>query len=314
VPLPTSLRLMFDTHAADPAAGLSKESAERFDIARVMPFLLIHLLCLGVIWVGWSWTAVGVAVGLYLFRMFAITGFYHRYFSHRAYKTNRFWQCCFAIAGHLAVQRGALWWAAHHRHHHRHSDLATDTHSPVQDGFWWSHSGWFTSKANFRTDLAAIPDLAKFPELVFLDRFDWIVPAALGIGLYACGEALAAWMPGLGTSGWQLFIWGFCISTVVTAHATFTINSLCHVWGKRRYQTEDQSRNNLWLALLTLGEGWHNNHHFYQSSARQGFRWYEIDLTYYALVALSWIGVVRDLRPVPAKVLAGATVADDAAR
>ncbi|GDY14083.1 delta 9 acyl-lipid fatty acid desaturase [Planctomycetota bacterium] len=298
------VRQLFDSHSADPAAGLSHEEARRFDFYRVGPFLLMHLACLTVFLVGWSWTAVAVAVGLYMIRMFAITGFYHRYFSHRSYKTNRFWQFVFAVLGNSSCQRGPLWWAAHHRHHHRHSDEANDTHSPIQDGLWWSHMGWFTCKANFKTDLATVPDLAKFPELVWLDRHDAAVPLMLAISLFSVGQLLSVVAPGLGTNGWQLLVWGFCISTIVTAHATFTINSLAHIFGKRRFETPDQSRNNVWLALLTFGEGWHNNHHHYQSSARQGFLWWEIDLTYYGLVVLSWLGIVRDLRQVPAAVLA----------
>jgi stearoyl-CoA desaturase (delta-9 desaturase) len=304
VSVASSLRLMLDTHAADPAAGLTPEQASRFDPLRTLPFALIHVACFAAIWTGVSWTAVLVALGMYWLRMFAITGFYHRYFSHRTFKTNRFWQFVFAVIGNMAVQRGALWWAAHHRHHHKYSDEPNDAHSPKQSGFWWSHCFWFTCKANFRTQTESIPDLMKFPELVLLDRFDWAVPVLLGVGMFGLGHGLSVWAPQLGTNGWQMFIWGFCISTVITAHATFTINSLCHVWGNRRFETTDTSRNNIWLALLTLGEGWHNNHHHYQSSTRQGFYWYEIDITFYILTAMSWVGIVRDLKSVPDSVLA----------
>ena len=269
------------------------------DWLRCLPFVVMHAACLGVIWVGWSGTAVAVAVALYAIRMFAITGFYHRYFSHRTFKTSRVGQFLFALLGACAVQRGPLWWAAHHRHHHRYSDQEQDTHSPRQHGFLWSHMGWFTSRANFATNLRVVADLAKFPELRFLDRFDVLVAISLAVFLYLVGVVLAIFAPALGTSGLQMLIWGFFISTVVLYHGTYTINSLAHKIGRKRYETQDESGNSFLLALITLGEGWHNNHHHYPASVRQGFYWWEIDLTYYTLVLLSWTGLIWDLRPVP---------------
>ena len=293
----------FDTSAVLPVDG---PAADRIAWLRVLPFIGLHLACFGVIWVGVSAFAVGVAVALYLLRMFAITGFYHRYFSHRAFKTSRLLQFVFALIGASSVQRGPLWWAAHHRHHHRHSDQPADLHSPVQHGFWRSHMGWFMTPRAFPIDFKVIPDLAQHAELRFLDRFDILVPVALAVFLFLLGGWLETHAPGLGTSGPQLLIWGFFVSTVVLFHATVTINSLAHVWGKRRYQTRDDSRNNLWLALLTFGEGWHNNHHHFPGSARQGFRWWEIDITWYGLRALQALRIVHDLKPVPAAVLARA--------
>ncbi len=272
------------------------------DWLRCLPFVVMHAACLGVIWVGWSGTAVAVAVALYAIRMFAITGFYHRYFSHRTFKTSRVGQFLFALLGACAVQRGPLWWAAHHRHHHRYSDQEQDTHSPRQHGFLWSHMGWFTSRANFATNLRAVADLAKFPELRFLDRFDVLVAISLAVFLYLVGVVLAILAPALGTSGLQILIWGFFISTVVLYHGTYTINSLAHKIGRKRYETQDESGNSFLLALVTLGEGWHNNHHHYPAAVRQGFYWWEIDLTYYVLVLLSWTGLIWDLRPVPAHI------------
>jgi stearoyl-CoA desaturase (delta-9 desaturase) len=265
-------------------------------------YLLVHLVCLGVIWVGWSWTAVWVAIGLYFLRMFAITGFYHRYFSHRTFETNRFWQFGFAVLGNSAAQRGPLWWAAHHRHHHQTADTDQDLHSPSRSGFWWSHLGWLTDPANLATRSEYVKDWVKFPELVWLDRFDKVVPILLGVALFAVGEILARTYPHLGTSGAQLVVWGFFISTVVLFHGTCTINSLSHLFGWRRYDTRDTSRNNPILAIITLGEGWHNNHHHYPIAARQGFFWWEYDITYYLLVVISWLGIIKNLRPVPENV------------
>jgi stearoyl-CoA desaturase (delta-9 desaturase) len=273
------------------------------DWPRVVPFVLMHAGCLGVVWTGWSPFAVALAVALYALRMFAITAFYHRYFAHRAFRASRGWQFVFAVLGATAVQRGPLWWAAHHRHHHVHSDRPGDAHSAVQDGLLWSHMGWFLARENFATRSHLVRDLARYPELRWLDRYDVAVPAALGVGLWALGAWLEAAHPSLGTGPWQLVVWGFCISTVVLFHATFVINSLAHRWGARRYDTGDESRNNPLLALITFGEGWHNNHHRYPSAARQGFYWWELDLSWYGLRLLAALGIVRDLRPVPRSVL-----------
>jgi stearoyl-CoA desaturase (Delta-9 desaturase) len=286
----------FDTRN-EPAGDAA---ADRIDWLRVLPFIGMHLMCIGVFWVGVSWFALAVAVALYAIRMFAITGFYHRYFSHKAFKTSRAVQFLFALLGSTSVQRGPLWWAAHHRNHHRHSDTEHDVHSPVTRSFFWSHMGWFLTKHGFRTDHAAIRDLQKFPELRWLDRFDILLPIALATGLFLLGDWLAEHRPELGTSAAQLLIWGFFVSTVVLFHVTVTINSLAHRWGRRHYDTGDNSRNNWLLALLTFGEGWHNNHHHYPGSARQGFFWWELDLTYYGLRALALLGLVWDLKPVPA--------------
>ena len=287
--------LWFDTGAAAAGDG----DPDRIDWLRVLPFIGLHLACLGVFWVGFSWFAFWTAVALYAARMFAITGFYHRYFSHKAFRTSRPVQFAFAVLGAASVQRGPLWWAAHHRHHHRHADTELDVHSP-RHGFWRSHMGWFLTPRGFRTDFDAIKDLVRFPELRLLDRFDILVPVLLAVGLYALGSWLEGAHPGLGTNGPQLLVWGFFVSTIVLFHVTVTINSLSHRWGSRRFATRDDSRNNALLALLTFGEGWHNNHHHYPGSARQGFAWWELDLTYLGLRAMALLGLVSDLRPVPA--------------
>ena len=294
-----ALRRWFDT--SEPAGPADPANDERIDWLRALPFAGMHIACLWVFQVGVSATALLVALALYALRMFAITGFYHRYFSHRAFRTSRPVQFAFAVLGASSVQRGPLWWAAHHRHHHVHADTAADPHTP-RKGFWRSHAGWFLTRGGFRTDQSRIGDLLKFPELRWLDRYDTAIPVVLAALLFGAGMALERWAPGLGTNGPQLLVWGFFVSTVVLFHATVTINSLAHRWGRRRYATRDDSRNNLFLALITLGEGWHNNHHHYPASVRQGFYWWEVDMTWYVLKAMSWLGLVWDLKPVPERI------------
>lgn len=268
------------------------------DWLRIIPFLILHLVCLTVIWVGWSPIAVAVALAFYALRMFGITAFYHRYFSHKTFKTSRPAQFIFALIGAAATQRGPLWWASNHRHHHIHSDKEEDEHSP-RHGFLWSHMGWFLSKRNFATNFDRIRDFAKFPELKWLDRFDIAVPAVFAVLMFLLGAGLNAVWPSLGTSGWQMLIWGYFISTVLVIHATLSINSLAHLFGRRRFETQDNSKNNLLLALITFGEGWHNNHHRFPSSARQGLHWWEIDFSYYGIWLLEKLGIVWDVKKGP---------------
>ena len=293
------VRQVFDSDYFPEGAEAVRNQPERFEIGRSIPFVALHLGCLAVIWVGWSPVAVAVAVALYFIRMFAITAFYHRYFSHRTFRTSRVGQFLFAVLGNTAIQRGPLWWASVHRHHHQHSDHAEDVHSPSIKGFVWSHIGWMTSSRNFPTDYSLVKDLVKYPELHLLNRFDLVVPVLFGVALYALGSCLEAWAPSLGTSGWQIVVWGGFVSTTVLLHATLCVNSLAHTFGRRRFQTTDDSRNSLLLALATMGEGWHNNHHRYMSSARQGFYWWEVDISYYVLKVLSWTGLIWGVRGVP---------------
>ena len=295
-----NLMAWFDS---DKIKAAENDDPYRTDPARWVPYLVLHGGCLGVIWTGWSWTAVGVALALYLLRMFAITGFYHRYFSHKTFDTSRFMQFVIAVWGNLAAQRGPIWWASQHRRHHAHSDQPEDPHSPREHSLYWAHFGWLTVNRNLLVDWRMVPDLAKYPELRFLDRFDFLVPIALATVLFGVGAVLGVYWPELGTSGLQMLVWGFFISTTVLFHCTCLINSAAHLVGGRRYQTKDDSRNNWVLALITLGEGWHNNHHRYAGSTRQGFYWWEIDLTYYGLKLMAALGLIRKLRPVPAHVL-----------
>ena len=289
----------FDSDYGNEDLPAIRARPDKVEFMRILPFVFLHVGCLGVIWVGWSWSAVVVAAILYLVRMFAITGFYHRYFSHKTFHTSRAAQFIFAAIGAAAVQRGPLWWSYQHRHHHKHSDAEEDVHSPNKRGFWWSHIGWITSARNFPTDYSQVRDLARFPELVFLNRFDSLVPAVFALSLFWLGHWLGVYVPSLGTTSWQMLVWGFFISTTVLFHATSSINSLAHLLGRRRYETGDNSRNSLILALITLGEGWHNNHHRYMNATRQGFYWWEIDISYYGLKILSWTGLIWNLKPVP---------------
>ena len=288
---------------ADPGKSEERAYNDKIQWIRAIPFLLIHVACLAVFWVGISPLAIGVAVLLYLTRMFAVTGFYHRYFSHRSFRTSRVFQFVMATFACTAGQRGPLWWAGHHRWHHKHSDQHEDLHSPSLLGFMRSHTGWFLTHSAHATPKALVKDWYRFGELRLLNRLDWLPFVLLGAALFALGQLLASIAPGLGTNGPQLLVWGFFVSTVVLYHATYTINSLAHRFGSRRFNTSDDSRNNFSLALLTLGEGWHNNHHHFPSSARQGFYWWEIDFTYYGLKLLNCCGLIWDLKPVSEKAL-----------
>jgi stearoyl-CoA desaturase (delta-9 desaturase) len=264
-----------------------------------LPFLALHLACLAALFTGIDPVAATLCFAFYFVRMFGITAGYHRYFAHRSYKTSRVVQFLIACLGCSALQKGPLWWASHHRQHHRFSDTPDDPHSPHVTSFWWSHLGWIMSDAHVQTPWHAIRDWSRYPELRWLDRNHWVPGILLAVTAFAIG-----WLTG-GTAGaWCALVWGFVISTVILYHCTFFINSLSHLIGKRRYATDDESRNNLFLALLTLGEGWHNNHHHYQSSANQGFFWWEIDISYYILCLMSWVRLVWDLRRPGAKVLA----------
>lgn len=294
----------FDADYAPGGAEAMRAEPDRIDWLRCIPFIVLHLGCLGVLLTGASPFAVWTAAVLYFVRMAAVTGVYHRYFSHKTYSTSRPMQFLLALAGGTTVQRGPLWWAYHHRHHHQHSDEADDAHSPHIHGFWWSHIGWITSRRNFPTDYSKVRDLHRYPELVFLNRFDAIVPIAFAFALFGLGAFLEIHAPGLGTNRWQLLVWGFFISTTALFHGTSCINSMAHLMGRRRYKTDDDSRNSFILAIITLGEGWHNNHHRYQSATRNGFFWWEIDITYYLLKVLSWTGLIWGLKSVPASVLA----------
>ncbi len=266
------------------------KGGDRIPVAKAIPMAAVHLACLAAFFVGFRWSYVAACLALYYVRMFFVTAGYHRYFSHRSFKTSRAFQFIMAFAAMTSTQKGVLWWASHHRHHHKHSDTEEDLHSPTLRGFLWSHIGWILADRYDGTRTELISDFHKFPELRWLNKYHLLPPVALGAAMYLAGGA-------------PLLIWGYCLSTVLLWHSSFTINSLSHIFGRKRYPTPDTSKNNPWLALLTMGEGWHNNHHHYMASARQGFFWWEIDLTYYILKVLSWFRIVWDLRQPPAHLL-----------
>ena len=269
------------------AAAPSAAKREGIPYRRSVPMYICHGIAIfGPFVVRFSWSCVVLAAVLYVLRMIALSAGYHRYFAHRTYRTSRAFQFVLAFIGGTCTQRGALWWAANHRHHHAHSDEAEDAHSPRRHGFFWSHLGWILSKRFERTQHERIQDFARFPELRWLDRHHFMPSWALFWTLWAFG-------------GWPAVVWGSFTSTVFMWHCTFSINSLAHLFGRRRYATGDDSRNSALLALLTMGEGWHNNHHHYRASAALGFYWWEVDCTYYVLKALAAVGLIWDLRTPP---------------
>jgi stearoyl-CoA desaturase (delta-9 desaturase) len=274
----------------------ARAADERIDWLQSIPFILMHLAPIGIVWTGFSWREAVLCVALYFGRMFFITAGYHRYFGHRAFKVGRVMQFILAFGGGTAAQKGALWWAAHHRHHHKHSDDEHDIHSPMR-GFWWSHVGWILCVKYNDTQHDLIKDLSSYPELRWLNRYHLVAPTILAVATYLL-------------FGLRGLFGGFFLSTVLLYHGTFVINSLTHVFGRRRYVTTDTSRNSFLLALITMGEGWHNNHHYYQRATNQGFFWWELDMTFVILKALSWVGLVRGIHTPPAKVLASNRVAD----
>lgn len=268
---------------APPQAALLMTRNRRFHFDSIVAFAPLHAACLLLLWTPFEWSYLAWLAATYGIRMFAVTAGYHRYFSHRAFKLNRISQFFLAFLAQTSAQMGILWWAAHHRKHHRHSDKEGDIHSPVTGSLWWSHIGWLLAGKSSGYDSRTIGDFERFPELRLLNRYHRVPAVMFGTAVFALG-------------GYPVFLWGFVLSTVLLWHGTFSINSLAHVWGSRRFETGDQSRNNFFLALITLGEGWHNNHHHCMYSARQGIRWWEIDITYYILRILCVSRIVRQLR------------------
>jgi stearoyl-CoA desaturase (delta-9 desaturase) len=264
--------------------SVTSQGFRGYQVGSVVPFAFLHLGIVAVLWFPLTPILLLWMASAYAVRMFGVTAGYHRYFSHRSYRLGRLGQFLLAFLAQTSGQKGVLWWAAQHRRHHRHSDREQDIHSPWQRGFWWSHVGWILSNEHDAYDAKKVGDLARFPELRWLDRYHWLPTVAFA--------ALVLWV-----GGWGAFVWGYVVSTVLLYHCTFAINSLAHLFGSRRFDTPDHSRNNWLLALITFGEGWHNNHHFSMGSCRQGVRWWEIDLTYAVLKLMAVFRIARDLRP-----------------
>jgi stearoyl-CoA desaturase (delta-9 desaturase) len=283
------------------SATLKPEVRRKPILKQEVAFGLIHLLPLGALFTGATFFDWMVCIFLYVFRMFWITGGYHRYFAHKSYKTSRWFQFVIAFMAQTSAQKGALWWAAHHRHHHRHSDTPADPHSMKIYGFWYSHIGWIVGPDFKETDYKTIGDYAKYPELVWLNKHYLVPPTILALTVMALGGIVngGSILTMFSAAGFSTLFVGFFLSTVILYHGTFSINSIMHKFGNQRYESNDESRNSVWLALITLGEGWHNNHHYYEVASRQGFFWWEIDITYYTLRALSAVGLIWELKEVP---------------
>jgi stearoyl-CoA desaturase (delta-9 desaturase) len=283
------------------ATTVTPEVRRKPIIKQEIAFAFMHLIPIAAIWTGATFFDWMVCIFLYVFRMFWITGGYHRYFAHKSYKTSRWFQFVIAFMAQTSAQKGALWWAAHHRHHHRHSDTPADPHSMKIYGFWYSHIGWIVGPDFKETDYKVIGDYAKYPELVWLNKHYLVPPVFLAVVVTALGGIVngGSILMMFTSAGFSTLLIGFFLSTVILYHGTFSINSIMHKFGRQRYQTHDESRNSVWLALLTLGEGWHNNHHYYETASRQGFFWWEIDITWYILKTLSWVGLIWDLKGVP---------------
>lgn len=269
---------------------------QRTSLAIKGGFLVFHLACLLALFTGVSAAAAITALVLYTIRALGVTAGYHRYFAHRSFRTGRVFQFILAFLGSLSIQGGVLWWVSHHRDHHKHTETDNDIHSPRTKGMWTAHMGWMMHEDCLRTSQANIKDFARFPELKWLQRNYGVLVAGEALAIFLFGALLNYFYPALGTSGLQMLVWGFFISTVLLWHSTFMVNSVCHKWGTRPYDAGDDSTNNLLVGILTMGEGWHNNHHKFAYSARHGLRWYQVDVTWYVLRLLALFGVISDLK------------------
>jgi stearoyl-CoA desaturase (delta-9 desaturase) len=268
----------------------SSNANDAYSLVVISLVLAIHLLPIFAFFTPFSLNDVCLFLVSYALRVFALTAGYHRYFSHKAFETNRFFQFFLAYFAACSLQGGPLWWASHHRHHHHTSDENSDVHSPVRSGFFHSHFLWFMQKKNLKAHYCLIKDFSQVPELRMLERYWYLAPLPMMLILYLIGD-------------WNYIVWGFFVPTLFVNNVTYCVNSLVHLYGNRPYKTQDHSKNNWWVALLTFGEGWHNNHHRYAGSANQGFCWYQIDITYYLLKMLSTLRIVKNLKKVPSKIL-----------
>jgi stearoyl-CoA desaturase (delta-9 desaturase) len=262
----------------------------------ILIFWAVQASAVLVFFVPFTWGLLALWAVSHFSRAVGLTLAFHRYFAHRAFQMNRATRFFWAFVGTAAMQKGPLWWAGHHVNHHRFADREGDPHSPMVSGVYYAHIGWFLNDArNDRLEPTnpVVRDFSTAPEIAFLDRYFFVPPLLLATTMFLMG-------------GFTWLVWGFCVPTMTLAHATFAINTVNHMFGSRRFDTIDESRNNPLTALFAAGEGWHNNHHRYQRAARNGFYWWEIDLTWYAIRAMALLGLAWDLQPVPDRVYAEA--------
>jgi stearoyl-CoA desaturase (delta-9 desaturase) len=267
------------------------------NVLQITIFWSIQASALLVFFVPFSWALVGLWAASHFIRAVGLTLAFHRYFAHRSFQMNRIARFVWAFIGTAAMQKGPLWWAGHHVNHHRYADRDGDPHSPAISGFYYAHIGWFLNDTKHdRLPLTnpVVRDFSKAPEIAWLERCYWAPPLMFGAALFLIG-------------GWPWFIWGFAAPTMTLAHATFAINTVNHLWGSRRFETHDDSRNNAVTAFFSAGEGWHNNHHRYQRAARNGFYWWEVDITWYVIRAMAAAGLAWNIQAVPSRIYAEAS-------
>ena len=259
----------------------AKEVAYSVDWVRSVPFIALHLMCFGDFYSGLeSCCSCRVYMPVFCANVF------HYWFLSSVFFTSNLQSKPFHATASgfgrdlLCSKRSFMVGSASSSTSQVFRRSRRSAFPPTNMAFFGVHIGWITDKRNFPTRMSLVPDLARFRELRFLDQFDLLVPASMGVGLYFLGEFLSSNYPALGTNGWQMLIWGFFVSTILLLHGSCMINSAAHLMGKQNYETGDQSRNSLILSLFTLGEGWHNNHHYYPATARQGFFWWELDVTF----------------------------------
>ncbi|MDR1989155.1 MAG: acyl-CoA desaturase [Acidobacteriaceae bacterium] len=259
-------------------------------------FWLVQASALLVFFVPFTWPLVALWAVSHFLRAMGLTLSFHRYYAHRSFQMNRVARFIWTFIGVAAMQKGPLWWAGHHVNHHRFADREGDPHSPMVSGVYYAHIGWFLNDAKHDRIEATNPvirDFSKVPEIAFLDRYFFLPPLMLAVTMFAIG-------------GWPWLVWGFCLPTMTLAHSTFAINTVNHMFGSRRFDTIDESRNNPITAIFAVGEGWHNNHHRYQRSARNGFYWWEFDPTWYAIRTMQAVGLAWNVQPVPERIYAEA--------
>ncbi|HEY3826486.1 MAG TPA: fatty acid desaturase [Bryobacteraceae bacterium] len=271
---------MAEDHFGNPRSeGLNWPSVIAFGLLHVGALAALFMFSwrnfLAAVFIYWIATGLGISMG------------YHRLHTHRGYKCPLWLEYFFAVCGTLSLEGGPIFWVAVHRIHHQKSDQSGDPHSPRHGGFFWSHVGWIMfgegNHSNTRMLSKYAPDLAKHRFYVWLNNWHWLPLAVLGVILLAIG-------------GWPLMLWGVCVRTVFGLHATWLVNSATHMWGARRFATRDDSRNNWWVAAITFGEGWHNNHHAHPTSIRHGLAWYEIDHSWILVNILKRLGLAYDLK------------------